>query len=124
MQEIKCPNCGEIFAVDESGYAQIVRQVRDKEFEKEIRRRETDLTERKDSELKLARMEQKQEFDRTLSAKDAQLFEVPAAVLLGKELPAGLLQTFFLQIFWIGVFLFVHWRLFRRIRYNMNIAGG
>ena len=59
MQEIRCPNCGEVFAVDESGYAQIVRQVRDKEFEKEIRRRETDLTERKDSELKLARMEQK-----------------------------------------------------------------
>jgi len=52
------------------------------------------------------------------------MVQVPAAVLLGKELPAGLLQTFFLQIFWIGVFLFVHWRLFRRIRYNMNIAGG
>ncbi len=80
MQEIRCPNCGEVFAVDESGYAQIVRQVRDKEFEKEIRRRETDLTERKDSELKLARMEQKQEFDRTLSAKDAQLFEKEKAI--------------------------------------------
>lgn len=80
MQEIRCPNCGEVFAVDESGYAQIVRQVRDKEFEREIRRRETDLTERKDSELKLARMEQKQEFDRTLSAKDAQLFEKEKAI--------------------------------------------
>ncbi len=80
MQEIRCPNCGEVFAVDESGYAQIARQVRDKEFEKEIRRRETDLTERKDSELKLARMEQKQEFDRTLSAKDAQLFEKEKAI--------------------------------------------
>lgn len=32
MQEIKCPKCGEIFQVDESGYAEIVRQVRDKEF--------------------------------------------------------------------------------------------
>lgn len=80
MQEIRCPNCGEVFAVDESGYAQIVRQVRDKEFEKEIRQRETDLTQRKDSELKLARMEQKQEFDRTLSAKDAQLFEKEKAI--------------------------------------------
>ena len=36
MQEIKCPKCGEAFAVDESGYAQIVQQVRDKEFEKEL----------------------------------------------------------------------------------------
>ena len=34
MQEIKCPKCGEIFQVDESGYAAIVKQVRDKEFEK------------------------------------------------------------------------------------------
>ena len=30
MHEIKCPNCGEVFQVDESGYAQIVQQIRDK----------------------------------------------------------------------------------------------
>ena len=40
IQEIKCPNCGEVFQVDESGYAQIAQQVRDKEFEKELERRE------------------------------------------------------------------------------------
>ena len=33
MQEIRCPNCGEVIQVDESDYAQIVQQVRDKEFE-------------------------------------------------------------------------------------------
>ena len=32
MQEIKCPNCGTVFQVDESEYAQILRQVRDDEF--------------------------------------------------------------------------------------------
>ena len=37
MQEIKCPKCGEVFAVDESGYAQIIQQVRDKEFDKELK---------------------------------------------------------------------------------------
>ena len=36
MQEIRCPKCGEIFQVDETGYEQIARQVRDKEFEKEL----------------------------------------------------------------------------------------
>ena len=36
MKEIKCPKCGEVFQVDESGYAAIVKQVRDKEFEKEL----------------------------------------------------------------------------------------
>ena len=49
MQEIKCPNCGEVFAVDESGYAQILQQVRDKEFEKELKRREDDLAGMKES---------------------------------------------------------------------------
>ena len=32
MQEIKCPKCGEVFQVDETGYAAIVKQVRDEEF--------------------------------------------------------------------------------------------
>ena len=59
MQEIKCPNCGEIFAVDESGYAQIVQQVRDKEFEKALKHREKDLAEKKESELKLAGMRER-----------------------------------------------------------------
>lgn len=36
MQEIKCPNCGEVFQIEESGYAQIVQQVRDREFQKEL----------------------------------------------------------------------------------------
>ena len=40
MLEIKCPNCGEVFQVDESSYDSIVKQVRDKEFSKEIEERE------------------------------------------------------------------------------------
>ena len=43
MQEIKCPNCGKMFQVDETGYAQILQQVRDQEFEKELGRREQEL---------------------------------------------------------------------------------
>lgn len=75
MQEIKCPNCGEVFAVDESGYAQIVRQVRDREFEKELKRREDDFAQMKENALKLAQMEQNEEFSKAISAKDAQLSE-------------------------------------------------
>ncbi|MBE6107759.1 MAG: DUF2130 domain-containing protein [Erysipelotrichaceae bacterium] len=41
MQEIKCPKCGEVFQVDETGYAAIVKQVRDKEFMKDLSERET-----------------------------------------------------------------------------------
>lgn len=52
------------------------------------------------------------------------MVQIPAAVLLGKELPAGLFQIFFLQILWIGIFLLLHFFIFRRIRHDMNIAGG
>lgn len=75
MQEIKCPNCGEVFAVDESGYAQIVKQVRDREFAKELKQREDDFAKMKESALKLAQMEQKEELARVLSSKDAELSE-------------------------------------------------
>ena len=51
MQEIKCPNCGTVFQVDESGYAQIVQQVRDKEFDRELKRREAELAEKKERDL-------------------------------------------------------------------------
>ena len=36
MAEIKCPHCGQVFTVDESGYQSIASQVRDKEFNKEV----------------------------------------------------------------------------------------
>lgn len=80
MQEIKCPNCGEIFAVDESGYAQIVQQVRDKEFEKALKQREKDFAEKKEKELELFEMKQKEEFEKALSAKDAELSEKVRAI--------------------------------------------
>ena len=73
MQEIKCPNCGQVFQVDETGYAQIVQQVRDSEFEKEIARRESELAEKRENELRMVRMEQEKQFDKTLSEKESEL---------------------------------------------------
>lgn len=70
MQEIKCPNCGEVFQVDESGYAQIVRQVRDAEFKKELDRRARELERSKESDLTIARMEQDKRHSRELAEKD------------------------------------------------------
>ena len=40
MQEIRCPHCGEVFQVDEAGYAAIVKQVRDREFAREVETRQ------------------------------------------------------------------------------------
>lgn len=75
MQEIKCPNCGKLFQVDETEYAQIARQIRDEEFNRELERRARDLAEKKESDLKLARMKQEKEFGEAISAKVSELAE-------------------------------------------------
>lgn len=65
MNEIKCPKCGEIFQVDESGYASILKQIRDKEFEKEVSERET-------ASVKFAVTEAKAEKDREISTLEVK----------------------------------------------------
>lgn len=75
MPEIKCPNCGEVFVVDESDYAQILQQVRDKEFNRELSEREKDFEDRKEKDLELAKMKQKREFDIALSLKMTEIIE-------------------------------------------------
>lgn len=54
MQEIKCPHCGEVFQVDEAGYAAIVKQVRDKEFHKELQERQEQFLAEKRAAVDLA----------------------------------------------------------------------
>ena len=63
MQQIKCPNCGEVFQVDESGYNELVRQVRDEEFDKELSRREGILKSNQQKELELLRTNQQKELE-------------------------------------------------------------
>lgn len=73
MQEIKCPNCGEVIQVDESDYAQIVQQVRDKEFEKEISRREQEMAGKRAAEMQLLRMQQERAQEHAASQKKLEL---------------------------------------------------
>ncbi len=53
MQEIKCPKCGEVFKVDEAGYAAIVSQIKNKEFTKEIDERIKQINETKNKDIEL-----------------------------------------------------------------------
>ncbi len=76
MQEIKCPKCGEIFQVDESGYSAIVKQVRDKEFSKEIQNREAQFESEKESAIQLAKLEAEKMFNEKLNKKENELSEV------------------------------------------------
>ena len=75
MQEIKCPNCGTVFQVDESEYAQILRQVRDEEFKKELEYRAKDLEEKKNTDVQLVRMEQEKKLGEIITSKASELAE-------------------------------------------------
>ena len=73
MQEIKCPRCGEVFQVDEAGYAEIVRQVRDSEFHQEMALREKEINKTKETELALLRTQLEHKNERALAEKQAQI---------------------------------------------------
>jgi len=73
MQEIKCPNCGEVFQVDEAGYAAIVRQVRDDEFNREIMQREKAMHAEKAMAVDLAVAGVKSEKDSEIAQLRARL---------------------------------------------------
>ena len=75
MKEIKCPNCGEVFQVDESGYAAIVQQVRDSEFDKELSRRAKELQQKQESDMRIVRMEKEKEQADALNKKAQELAE-------------------------------------------------
>ena len=76
MQEIKCPKCGEVFQVDESGYAAIVKQVRDKEFEKEITSRESQFENEKETAVKLAKTETESKLKELLLEKEKEITNI------------------------------------------------
>ncbi len=73
MAEIKCPKCKEIFQVDDSDYAQIVTQIRDKEFDAELRRREAELIARQESNIEIVRLKEEKKQEETITAKNAEI---------------------------------------------------
>ena len=90
MEEIKCPRCGEVFQVDDSGYAKIAQQVRDKEFKAELQRREKEIAEKSENNLQLLKTQQEKERTEALSAKDAELAEKDRLI---EQLNARLLNS-------------------------------
>lgn len=78
MNEIICPNCKKAFKVDEAGYADILKQVRDHQFEEELKSR-LDLAEKdKVSAVKLAEANIKSSFQEQLAEKDKLFTELKA----------------------------------------------
>lgn len=73
MNEIKCPHCNKTFKVDEAGYANILKQVRDHQFEEELHHRLQLAEKEKESAVKLAEATIKNTLQEQLSQKDAAL---------------------------------------------------
>ena len=76
MNEIKCPNCGKVFQIDESDYESIVRQIRNSEFEKEISSREIQYTKDKENAIKLAEAHLKEELTNSMNKKDLEIADL------------------------------------------------
>lgn len=86
MSQIKCPNCGTVFQVDESQYHEILQQVRNEEFEKE-------LNERQKNSNQIIQSKLEKEYESKLNQKTLEIKELQA----NKELEIKQLQSDFNQ---------------------------
>ena len=73
MNEIKCPECGKVFSVDEASYASIVNQVRTKELEEEIRRRVAEVEKQQQLKQQSDKLISDQAYQQKLNAKDQEI---------------------------------------------------
>ncbi|MDR1854147.1 MAG: DUF2130 domain-containing protein [Azoarcus sp.] len=78
MNEIICPHCKKAFKIDEAGFADILKQVRDREFEKEINERIRLLEREKDSAVKLAEANTKNELQASVAKKETEIVKLKA----------------------------------------------
>jgi hypothetical protein len=89
MNEIICPHCKKAFKVDEAGFADILKQVRDHEFESELMERVQMLERDKESAVKLAEANTKNELQASAAKKEAEIAELRAT----KEAEAAELKS-------------------------------
>lgn len=73
MHEIQCPKCGTLFKIDESLYMDLVKQIRDQEFEKELKQQEIYFAKAKEDAVRLKQAETEQKLQRQLAEAEARL---------------------------------------------------
>ena len=78
MNDIICPNCHKVFKVDEAGFADILKQVRDHQFEEELLNRLNLAEKEKENAVKLAEAHLKNSFQLDLAKKDIELANLKA----------------------------------------------
>lgn len=85
MKEIKCPKCGSVFTVDESGYNEIVNTIRDEEFNKELARREQAIKAKMESDLKLAKVEAERMNDQEVASLRKDIADLQNKIKLSES---------------------------------------
>ena len=73
MKELKCPKCGSVFTVDEADYASILSQVKNREFDEEVRRRLAELHQQHLAEQKAAEARLEKDHQAALNKKEQEL---------------------------------------------------
>ena len=84
MHEIICPHCGKAFKIDEAGYADILKQVRDREFERQLHERLELAEQDKRNAVELAQTKAASESQKDAAAKDAEIQELKARLDAGE----------------------------------------
>ena len=79
MNKLTCPNCKTPFEVDEQGYSSLVKQVRDEQFEKDVKRVELAASKENKSAVEKAVLEFKQQSQQAISDKDLEIERLKAA---------------------------------------------
>ncbi len=83
MNEISCPHCKKAFKVDETGYADILKQVRDSDFEQQLHKRLELAEKEKQNAVDLVKEKVSSEMQRTSAAKDVEIQELKAKLDAG-----------------------------------------
>ncbi|MBM1144218.1 DUF2130 domain-containing protein [Alcanivorax sp. ZXX171] len=84
MNEIICPHCSKAFKIDEAGYADILKQVRDHAFEEQLQERLTLAEKEKDSALALARHQAQSDMQKAEAAKEKEIQELKSKLEAGE----------------------------------------
>lgn len=80
MKELKCPNCGSVFKVDESDYVAILAQVKNKEFDQEVERRIKEIDNQRKAEQEAVILKANQTYKENLNVKEQEIVRKEAEI--------------------------------------------
>ena len=90
MKELKCPQCGNVFKVDEADYASIVSQVKNSEFEEEVAKRLDELKAQQAAQVKVKEAESREAFNAQMQKKQNELMAKDQELAILKDKLAGI----------------------------------